>query len=465
MEEKSRYSEVITYKRVIRFSLIAPVAGLLSGMWGNIQFFAVYALLVPQALITLIYLLYSLVDALNDPIIGYLTDRSRKYTKKYGKRYIWIKIGVILSPIFLILCFIPISTNIIVLAIWLLIMMSIYETFLTLLEVSHNSLFPDMFREQAQRRKVSVIGSIIGGITLILGALFIPIMIYIGGGEYQPSAYLFTAIILVVIVYVLMFPYLKGVKETNEMKAFRTELEDTGKSSSPLREVLSRIFKDRNWLAIIIANTCFAIAGACMLYGINFFVVSYLELPIALASFPGVVYSLVAIIFAIIWIKIAKKIGIKQTYSISLFLNTLGFLLFFFVNDILMMALVLAFVGAASSANLGVIFQLAQAEAIDNATINSKKREEGTYIGVLRIFSASSYFFQTLIFAIVSAISGFNAALGPGQSFEAKMGLKIQMSLIPMVIILGGAIIFVIMYKISKEKAMENVDKLIELKL
>ncbi|MFX0047530.1 MAG: MFS transporter [Candidatus Hermodarchaeota archaeon] len=469
MEDKKRYSEVITRSRMIRFALIAPIAGLLGAMWGNVQFFAVSALLVPQSLIWIIYLIYSFVDAFNDPIIGYLTDRSKKYTLKYGKRYIWIKIGVFISPIFLILCFISISTDVLVLTFWLILLMCTFETFLTILEVSHNSLFPDLFREPQQRRKVSAYGGAIGGLTSIFGAIFIPVMLAVGGGATSSTAYLITAIVIVIIVYLLTIPYLKGVKETDEMREFRTQLDESGKSSSPLKEVLGRIIRDRNWIALIIANTCFVIAGACMLYGLNFFVYFYLELSIEFASIPGLAYSGVAIISVLIWIKIAKKIGVKKSYTLSLFLAVVGFILFFIVEDLIGLTLVIAFMGVSSAANLGVVFQLAQAEAIDNAAANSGKREEGTYMGVLRVFSAFSYALQTIIFAIVTAFSGFDASLdwndGFHQSAAAKLGLKLQMSLIPFAIIIIGAILFILTYKISKEKALENVDRLIELKL
>lgn len=469
MENKKRYSEVMTHNRMIRFALIAPIAGLLSGMWGNIQFFAVSALLIPQSLIWIIYLTYSFIDAFNDPIIGYFTDRSRKYTMKYGKRYLWIKIGVFLSPIFLILCFIVISTDVYVLTLWLILTLGIYETVLTLLEVSHNSLFPDLFREIQQRRRVSAYGGAIGGLTSIFGAIFIPVMLAIWGGATSPIAYLITTIIIVIIVYLLTIPYLKGVKETNEMREFRTHLDENGKSSSPLPEVLGRIIKDRNWIALIIANTCFVVAGACMLYGLNFFVYYYLELPIEVASIPGLAYGGVAIISVLMWIRIAKKIGVKKSYAISLFLAILGFILFFIVEELLGLTLVIAFMGVSSAANLGVVFQLAQAEAIDNASAISGKREEGTYMGVLRVFSAFSYAFQTIIFAVVTSFSGFDASLdwqdGFHQSAQAKFGLKLQMSLIPFSIIIIGFIIFVLIYNISKEKALDNVNRLIELKL
>ena len=87
---------------------------LLFGLWGSLQFYAVTVLLIPIFIIPVIYLIFSIVDGFNDPLIGYYTDRSKRFTEKYGKRYPWIIIGIILAPIPLILAFIPISSSVIV---------------------------------------------------------------------------------------------------------------------------------------------------------------------------------------------------------------------------------------------------------------------------------------------------------------------------------------------------------------
>ncbi|MFX1595067.1 MAG: MFS transporter, partial [Promethearchaeota archaeon] len=97
--------------------------------------------------------------------------------------------------------------------------------------------------------------------------------------------------------------------------------------------------------------------------------------------------------------------------------------------------------------------------------ITSGKREEGSYMGILKIFTAFSYFLQTVIFTIVSGITGYDAALGTGNSNLAKYGLKFQMSIIPTLILLIGTLIFIFMYKISKEDAIQNKIKLEEMKL
>lgn len=462
---RSKDSENISTKRMISFALGAPIGGLLFGMWGNIQFFAVVVLLIPQSIIAIIFLIYSIIDGFNDPILGYITDRSKKYTAKYGKRYLWILIGAIISPVLLILCFVPISSSVIGASIWLCIIMLLYESFRTLHEISHSSLFPDLFRDDAARRKVIWIRGIIGGISAILSAVSLPIILGALGGETSLMAYIGTTIIIVVIVYLLIIPYMKSVRESDEMKKFRADLDEIGKSTSPIIEIIKRVLKNRNWMAIVIANFSWAIAGACMLYGLNFFVVYNLELGIAYVAFPALAHSVIGIVFAPIWMKIAKKIGIKKTYTISLALNTVGFLFFFLVNSLITLTLVISFVGIATSANAGVIFTIATAEAIDDAAINSGKREEGSYFGILRVFSAFSYFFQTFIFAVVAGITGFDSALGLGQSDAAKFGLNFQMSIIPMFIILAGTIIFALMYKIKKEDAEANKSKLKELGL
>lgn len=71
-----------------------------------------------------------------------------------------------------------------------------------------------------------------------------------------------------------------------------------------------------------------------------------------------------------------------------------------------------------------------------------------------------TYFFQTLKFAIVSGFTGFNPAIGTNQSEIAKVGLNLQMSLIPMVISMIATIFFAFNYKITKEDSIKNKEKL-----
>jgi GPH family glycoside/pentoside/hexuronide:cation symporter len=443
---------------MIFFSFQGIISGFLFGMWGQIQYFAVDTLLIPQLLIPLIYLVYSIVDGINDPIIGYLADRSKRFTSKFGKRFPWIIFGVIIGPIFLVFSFIQISSSIAISVIWLIIIMTVYETFMTSFEINHNALFPDLFRESSHRRKLTIIGAILGGIITIFAGALIPSLI-------SSTNYLTTVIIVVLIVYISIIPYSFGIREPAEMKSFRAELDKTDRSTSPVRDVVKRVFKDKNWMGITIAIFCWSVAGACFIYGLNFFVEHNLGLYIGDTAIPLMMLYLVGLALAPLWTWISRKIGVMNAYILGMVCVIATDFAFVFVTNLQGIIILFTFAGIGYSATFGVIARLLQAEGIDNAAVNSGKREEGTYTGILKIFTAFSYFFQTVIFAIVSGITGYDANLGTGNSDFAKFGLKLQMSIIPMIIIVIGTIAFILMYNISKKDATENKSKLEEMNL
>ena len=302
---------------MVLFQLNIIIGGILYAMWNRIQFFAVSLLLIPQFTIVLIYLVYSIVDGTNDPIIGYLNDRSKRFTEKYGKRFPWIMFGTVAAPIFLILCFIPVVViqvdskgnvinpdAVIIASLWLILLMCVYESFRTLSEVNINALIPDMYRGDKQRRKLGYIGQILGIIRSLLGAIMIPLLLVYFGGVTSVRAYLFTVITIVIISFILMIPFSIGAREPDDMKIFRADLDQKGKSTSPVKEVVTRVLKDRNWMAFTMAVFFWAIAGMCIVAGMDFFIVHYLGLDYSAIIFP----SLMAIAGGIVSIPIFAKI-------------------------------------------------------------------------------------------------------------------------------------------------------------
>jgi GPH family glycoside/pentoside/hexuronide:cation symporter len=463
---KNRLGTIST-KKIIGYSLLSPATTMLFMMWGNLQFFATSVLFIPQIIVTFIFLIYSLVDAFNDPLIGYFTDRSKRFTARFGKRYLWILIGGVIGPVFLILSFVQVgdilavATN----AIWLIIMMVVYETFLTLTEVSHASLYPDLFREHSSRRKATAIGAMIGGGVQILFSIISPFLLALLGGALSQPAYLIRTIIFVIIAYLFFIPYILSIRESKERKEFRAGLDQSGKASSPIIQVLKNLFRDKIWVGLIFSFLLWGIAGACMLYGMNYFLIYYLNLPIEFGALPSLGYGILTVIFTPIWTSIAKRIGVRKTYIITLGIHNMIYILFFFVTNYMGLVLVTSLAGIPTAANFGVIAQLARAEAIDNSVIKTNKREEGSYLGILRVFSAFTYFFQVALFTIVGAITGFNASIIPATDPVVKQGLNLQMSLVPLILNIIATAIIYFTYTITKEQALANKNRVKELNL
>ena len=78
--QSMRFSQSITTKKMFLFSFQGIISGFLFAMWGQIQYYAASVLLIPSTVIPLIYLVYSIVDGVNDPIVGYLADKSKRFT-------------------------------------------------------------------------------------------------------------------------------------------------------------------------------------------------------------------------------------------------------------------------------------------------------------------------------------------------------------------------------------------------
>lgn len=452
------------------FAMGGPVIFMLGGMASRIQYYAAHILLVPMTTVALIFLIYSIVDSINDPLIGYLGDRSTKFTEKHGKRFPWIMTGRILQPIFLILTFIPFAfilndpDNLMLKVVWLIIIMCVYETMGTISEVNKAALFPDLFRGQNERSKSIRASQIINVIFQVSLAIFIPLILGSLGGKDDPKAYLGTAIVCAILSYIMLIPFTYGAYENKQMKAFRVQLDIEGKSTSPLKETLVRIFTDRNYMAFIIIITFHSIAGTCFMFGLPFFLFDGLGYAVddPRAMLPQIIIVLMNFVGMLLFIPLVKKYGARKCGIFNLILFAISLLLFFFLPVGFMNYLIVfggLFHGGVTLSGVYI-----GAESIDNAVVKSGKREEGSYGGVLRVFTAYSYVIQTIIFAIVSSFTGYVSS-DPSTYTAAYMGLLIQISVIPFVILIIGAIVFSLMYTISKEDALQNAEKLKQLRL
>jgi glycoside/pentoside/hexuronide:cation symporter, GPH family len=106
--------------------------------------------------------IYGIINAINDPIIGYISDNTN--AKKWGsRRLIYIKWGApLLALAFLLIWWIPTNHGSqFLLFLHFFLSLSFYDTLMTMVVMTWMSLLPDMTMDVDERTKINFIGSIV----------------------------------------------------------------------------------------------------------------------------------------------------------------------------------------------------------------------------------------------------------------------------------------------------------------
>jgi len=176
-------------------------------------------------------------------------------------------------------------------------------------------------------------------------------------------------------------------------------------------------------------------------------------------------YIFAAIIGAPFWYKVSFKLGIKKVTLIgAILLGSMG-LPFLFIpvgpEGLIFVVVVFTIAGFVDSAIITMTMPLFSS-VIDNATIETGKRDEGLYKGVWLFFSRIGLAIRAVVFWIVQITFGYHS--GSTDPYEL-MGLRFQLSVFPLIITIFGILVFWRLYQITPEQLEQNLEKLKQLKL
>ena len=439
----------------------------------RIQLYALKVLGLTALMVALFMAIFTIADILNEYVVGHLSDRATKFTKRFGKRFIFIIVGGVGNALALILIFLPIwetkpkgglvnPEQTLIVIIWLAITVSIWDTIQTTEELNSRALVPDLIRDEKSRSRFQLVGSIIGNIGLLLGIILIPLSISAFGGVNDPYAYFMMAIVIAVL-YISILPIRAyGIWEPQEMREFRHEFDIIKKEDAPLWDSAKKALKSRNWMAFVIAYLEWSLIMRMIVLGYDLYIVDVLGLDIAYSALPQVGALLGAFIFGILSYKLLRKYGAKKTFMIGIYIVIIGFSLMIFTIDIWTLTLFSFIMGMGMGAQVTARGLMA-VEAVDHDTLKYGKREEAQYFAINQIFSATSKTTSALLLAAIVAIFLYDPLKGTENTAFAKFGLLVYISILPLIITIIAGILIWKFFNITKELADENKEKLLKL--
>jgi GPH family glycoside/pentoside/hexuronide:cation symporter len=433
-----------------------------------ITYFYNFTLGLSEELAGLAWLIFSFWNAINDPLFGFIEDRTK--SEKYGRRIPYIRFGAPIYGIVFILCWIPLVdlNDQFALFFNLTAVLFIFDTLFTILGLINFTLPAEMAITAKDRANLLIYGASISSVSYviayILPLLFLP-------GNKSPNAYLEFLIAMIVVgvicaitIFVSSF-YLKENKYT--------QMED----NLPVIKGFIETFKNTPFLIYEVSNFAFTLAQTMLTTGILYYVSHVLMLTGFLTTLPLLLVFVMIFVFFLVFNKLVGIYGIKKTYVLALFWSGISFLLTFFIGWNFSFALIGFILIGIGFSGFMLTNQVVMADVVDYDETRTGKRRETTYSGINALITKPAISVANWLFLLIIARFGFvNEPIT--QTFSAQMGIMIGFSLIPAIFLVFCAFIMLFypldgpewlaqkkeLIKIHKEKEIEYLRYLEEKK-
>ncbi|MFX1594516.1 MAG: MFS transporter, partial [Promethearchaeota archaeon] len=400
-------------------------------------------------LIMLAFIIWTLWNAFNDPLIGYLSDRTRT---RIGRRKPFIILGSIPILIIEIIVWLPPTGNQIITFIYLLIILICFDTFYTMVTLI-DSVFPELYTSVEERAEVNTIKQVLATIGLIL-AFLVPGM-FIGETLSDPSGYPINGIVTTILVGISLVICIRwGVVEKEEFKLDH-------KHEFSFFKGMKYTFSNKGFILYTIMFFLFEyiilLYGSVIpLWGENVLEVgSAFETSLLLGSI-----FIVGIISVILWRYLDVKIGSRKSYAIAMVLFAVAIIPILFATDFISALLTISTAGIGFGGMLYFIY-LIIADVIDEDELKTGVRREGTFFGVTNFFMRLSMVISVLSISLVFVSTGWETWT-PDPNFDILFGIRLLMVLFPIIAIILS-LICLYYYPFTKRKVDEIKSQLKEL--
>lgn len=411
-------------------------------VFGNrIQFYYVDVLGLGAATAGVIWTIYGLWNAINDPLMGQLSDRTRT---RMGRRLPYVMFGAIPLGLSFFLLWTPPTQSPWTLAAYFFILLFVFDTLYSLTIIAYNALFPEVAPNLHERVNLSTVREILATIALLLSFILAPIVA-------ESVGYVWMGAIMGALIAIGYLISMIGVKEdiSKINDDDQVGLWDSLKivfASRPFRWFLgANICKEYVWLVLAAMlpfwrKYALGIQGPTEVFGVT------LGGGDAEAILLGVPI-LLTIPMLLVWRPLVKRWGPRRTWIVTSLCFIPGFLAMAFADNFYtgLLGTILIVPGLAGS--MLMPFPLIS-EVIDDDAGRHGYRREGIFFGINGGITKLAFSAQGVLFAWIMSASGYLAG-SDAQPASAVWGIRFLIAITPL---LANLLIIFFMTKYPLER-------------
>ena len=420
-----------------------------------VMYFYQDVLRLSATFVGLILMIARVFDALNDPFMGVIVAKTRT---RWGRFRPWILTGTVLNALVLYALFAAPDLSQAGMMVYFSIVYILWGVTYTMMDIPYWSMIPAVTSTPADRENLSVVGRTCAGVGAALIAMFTMLLVGALGGDSERAGFKYVALIVSVVFVVTEIVCCAKMKESNQ-----TEMK-----TATVKEMFRALFS--NDQAIVVVLSIVLINSA--LYLTSNFVIYFFKYDFGGAGWKES-YTLFSTIggaaqilgMMLLYPLLRKKLSNTGVFTLSLVLalGGYGLLLALCLTGLSGNLIALCVPGVvvfACNGMLSVLTTLFLSNSVDYGQLKTGRREESV------IFSM-----QTFVVKAASGVAVFLTGIGldliglvgdteetgtvAAQSAGTLLGLRLMMTVLPMLVLLAVLFLFRRKFILTDEKAAE----------
>jgi len=406
---------------------------------------------VPAAAAGFAVMIGKLWDAATDPMMGFLSDRTRS---RWGRRRPYLLFGAV--PLFLAMWFFFTNPRIddpVTLTAWAALALCFLNTAYTVVNIPYNSLTPELTADYHERSSLNgyrfgfaVFGTLIGAgaVLPLAGAFATQDLGFSMVGAAMGALMMCTALLT-----------FASVREPDHSAEPRPK--------DGFFETFGAVFKNPHYVRVLLTYAL-NLTALTFVQGILAYYFKYLYRDESKTTIAMVLLLVVAMICIPISVLVSKRIGKKRTYQFALLVIAASCMTIFFLGHVLGPDF---FLGMMLIAGIGIGFGYVAPfamvpDAVEYEAATTGKRREGAYYGM---WTFTSKLGTSLAVASTGFILGLAKYIAPDasnalpiQPDSTILAIRLLIGPIPAVVFIG-AILLIETYKLDEKAYKEVLEK------